>query len=106
MTDNPKTITDIYRSTKKEGLYLYLNRGENFEALPDALRKAFGPPEKAMTIVLTADRKLAIAKAEDVIQQLNDPGYYLQMPPKDNLGMEALLKACSTTVVEDTQSHE
>ncbi|MCW8946362.1 MAG: YcgL domain-containing protein, partial [Sedimenticola sp.] len=41
MTDTDSTTTPcwIYRSSKKEEMYLYLAKEENFEDVPDALMK-------------------------------------------------------------------
>ncbi len=76
-----KALVDIYRSKKKEGLYLYLKNGAVFSELPEALQQQFGAPEKSMTLVLTKDKKLAHANAEKVLSELDDKGYYLQLPP-------------------------
>ena len=78
-----KTITDIYRSPKKEGLYLYVKKDQDLTELPEALIKQFGKPEFSMRIVLTKDKKLARANADEVMQSLEDKKFYLQMPPTD-----------------------
>lgn len=75
-------ITEIFRTRKKEGLYLYIKKGVSFETLPDALRQHFGTPERAMTLVLNPERKLARVDVAEVISALEDQGYYLQMPPR------------------------
>ena len=75
------TVCDIYRCSKKEGMYLYLPKGVDCQQLPDALLKAVGKMELAMTVLLTHDKKLARAKASDVLAAINHQGFYLQMPP-------------------------
>jgi len=76
-----KVITDIYRSTKKEGLYLYVPAGQELNELPPTLMTSFGRAEYAMKIVLTKDKKLARAEVEEVMSAIEDQGFYLQMPP-------------------------
>jgi uncharacterized protein YcgL (UPF0745 family) len=76
-----KQLVDIYRSGKKEGLYLYVKSGHALDALPEALLKQFGKAEKSMTILITPDKKLARAEAEDVLHKLEEQDFYLQMPP-------------------------
>ena len=45
----------------------------------------FGKPEFTLEFDLTVDRKLALADAQQVLQSLDDQGYYLQMPSKNSL---------------------
>ena len=75
----------VYKSTKKLDSYLYLDRKDNFENLPHQLLLLFGTPEFTLEFELTEDRKLALADAKQVIQRINEQGYYLQMPAKNNL---------------------
>jgi len=76
-----KKLVDIYRSSKKEGLYLYVEKDRDLEALPSSVMQQFGEPEKAMTILLTQDKKLANAEALEVLQSIDDKGLYIQIPP-------------------------
>ena len=77
-----KLITSVYRSKRKEGMYLYVEKSIGLENLPDALLKQFGIPEHSMVLVLTPEKKLANADAEKVIQAIKAEGFYLQMPPR------------------------
>ena len=76
-----KVISEIYRSPKEEGMYLYVNKSEGLSRVPDALLKRFGKPQQAMVLVLTPEKKLARASVEKVIESLQTQGYYLQLPP-------------------------
>ncbi len=78
----------IYRSPKRADTYLYLSHPADFSLVPDALRKSFGEPVHVMTIALTAERKLARLSVEELRQHLDESGFYLQLPPKN----ESLLK--------------
>ncbi len=74
-------LIDIYRSKKKEGMYLYVEKGKNLEDLPEALIKQFGNVELSMVLKLTAERKLAQVSAKKVLEALDNQGFYLQLPP-------------------------
>lgn len=72
----------IYRSEKKQETYLYLPIGSPFSDLPDELREMFGEPILVMKLEIGQETRLAQVDAETVIKALNDPGYFLQLPPK------------------------
>ena len=74
-------ICDIYRCSKKEGMYIYMDKGTSLDKLPEALKKRTGPLELAMSLVLTPERALANARVQDVITAIDNQGFYLQMPP-------------------------
>lgn len=73
----------IYRSSKKEGMYLYVNKSDDLDKVPESLLKSFGRPQHAMDLMLRPNRKLARADVTEVMEALADPGYYLQMPPTE-----------------------
>jgi len=73
----------IFKSSKREYLYLYVPHSIGLAEVPDGLLAQFGESEKVMDLMLTPSRSLASAKAEDVLAALDDKGYYLQMPPLD-----------------------
>jgi uncharacterized protein YcgL (UPF0745 family) len=75
----------IYRCAKKQEMYLYVLCDEHgdtdIEGLPAGLLKLTGNLEKAMDLELTPERKLARADVTEVMESLNEKGFYLQMPP-------------------------
>ncbi len=73
----------IYKSSKKEQLYLYLPTRDDFEAVPPILMETMGAAAFVMELELTPERKLARADSAEVIAGLKEKGFYLQMPPKD-----------------------
>ena len=75
-------LCSIYRSPKKEGMYLYVDKKEGLQRVPESLLKVFGAPHLAMTLLLKPERKLARVDREDVITGIAEQGFYLQMPPK------------------------
>ncbi len=76
------TLVEIYRSTRKEGLYLYVLKGTDTATLPEPVKQHFGAPELAMTLPLDRERKLARANAGEVLDAIDAQGFYLQLPPQ------------------------
>lgn len=83
-----KIISEIYRSPKEEGMYLYVRKDEGLSRVPEALLERFGKPQQAMVLVLTPEKKLARAAVEKVVESLETQGYYLQLPPLSELSDE------------------
>ncbi len=79
-----KTVTQcwIYKSSRKNEMYLYLPREDDFEDLPEGLMEQFGTPLAVMQLDLHPERPLSRANVNAVIESLDSNGYYLQMPPK------------------------
>lgn len=71
----------IYKSLKKDELYLYLDKKDDFSALPENLFNSFGPLQFVMELQLSPERKLAREDASKVIASLENKGFYVQMPP-------------------------
>jgi uncharacterized protein len=70
----------IYRSPKKSNTYLYVLKKNEFSDVPQGLMKLFGKPEFALELELTPERKLAAADALEVLKNLSEQGFHLQMP--------------------------
>jgi uncharacterized protein YcgL (UPF0745 family) len=85
-----KIICSVYRSPKKEGMYLYVAKSDGLGRVPEALLNQFGKPELAMTMALSADKKLARAEADKVLADIDSQGFYLQMPPSADDEMSAI----------------
>jgi uncharacterized protein YcgL (UPF0745 family) len=52
--------------------------------VPEDLQGKLGTLSEVLTLVLTPERKLARAKAADVMTAIVNKGYYLQLPPDFN----------------------
>ncbi len=79
-----KIICNIYRSTKRDGLYLYVPKAKDLVDVPEALLTMFGRPELAFSLLLTPERKLGKEDIQSVLNSLHEKGYFLQLPPVDN----------------------
>lgn len=73
----------VYRSNRKQDTYVYLPKKDDFEEIPDVLMKVFGEPEYALEFDLTADRKLAQENAQEVLENIQERGFHLQMPAEN-----------------------
>lgn len=71
----------IYRSSRKNEMYLYLQEEDNFDPVPEALIQLFGTPTLVMELRLHPQRALAREDIGQVMQNLRSQGFHLQMPP-------------------------
>ncbi len=78
-----KRLCEVFRSPRREGMYLYVDKQQGIGDLPEALLRTFGTPQSVMTLVLTPERKLARADAAAVLGAIEEQGFYLQMPPTE-----------------------
>ena len=69
----------IYRSSRKVDTYLYLTDKDDFSIVPEALMTVFGEPEFSFSFNLKADRKLAKEDTDEVLKNLEEQGYHLQL---------------------------
>lgn len=72
----------VYRSPRKQEMYLYLQQEDDFACLPEALLNRFGEPVKVMELRLTPQRTLAREDVKQVMENLRNQGFHLQLPPK------------------------
>lgn len=72
-------LCHIYRSNLKFDTYLYMLARDDFSAVPEALLKVFGEPEYSFSFDLTAERKLAREDTAEVLANLQQQGYHLQL---------------------------
>jgi uncharacterized protein YcgL (UPF0745 family) len=85
-----KLICEIYRCAKKEGMYVYVDKEDGVDKLPEALKKRTGRLILAMTLVISPGKKLARAKSEDVLIAIENQGFFLQMPPSPSDDMQGI----------------
>ena len=78
----------IYRSTRRDQTYLYVEKRDDFSRVPETLMQSFGQPQLAMILPLDGRKKLVGADLEKVKEALTTQGYYLQLPPPpENLSL-------------------
>ena len=74
----------IYKSPKEAGMYLYIEKRDQFAAVPEALLKVFGKPIFVMLFNLAGNKPLVNADKQDVLRQIQERGFYLQTLKKDD----------------------
>ena len=75
----------VYKGDKKEGMYLYLPQHADpqlIAELPAALTELLGELSLVVDFDLT-EIKLVKADAGQVMEDMRDKGFYLQMPTND-----------------------
>lgn len=71
----------IYKSLKNNEMYLYLDKRDDFSAVPEALLQNLGRLAFVMELQLSPQRKLARADVGKVIKNIQSKGFFIQMPP-------------------------
>ncbi len=72
-------LCHIYRSNRKLDTYLYLLDKDDFSMIPSELMRVFGPPEFSFSFDLIEGRELAKEDSAEVIENLENQGYHLQL---------------------------
>lgn len=88
-----KLICEIFKSPRKDEMYLYVDKTEGMERVPEALLEVFGRPVSVTTMLITPEKKLARAEADKVMKEIRANGFYLQMPPAKDDYLLDLYKA-------------
>jgi len=76
----------IYKGKRRDQTYLYLGAPDATDSVPRELLIAMGPLELVMELKLSDQQPLARANPRKVIRQIQQQGYYLQLPPVDRPG--------------------
>ncbi len=72
-------LCHIYRSNLKLDTYIYLADKDDFSVIPGELMRVFGTPEFSFSFDLTEGRQLAREDTAQVIENLENQGYHLQL---------------------------
>ncbi|MBZ4194939.1 MAG: YcgL domain-containing protein [Candidatus Contendobacter sp.] len=75
----------IYKSRRKADTYLYVVVRDDFSRIPEALLKLIGDPAHVMELDLRPGRKLALEDTAEVLRNLEERGWHLQMPRREEL---------------------
>ena len=71
----------VYRATREDEMYVYIRDDLEPDNLPKELLLLVKQLEPVMGLELSPDRKLAREDVNQVIENLQQQGYHLQMPP-------------------------
>ncbi len=75
----------IYKSRRKADTYLYVAVRDDFSRIPEALLKLIGELEHVMDLDLRPERKLALEDTAEVLRNLEERSWHLQMPRQEEL---------------------
>ena len=78
----------IYKSKKKQDTYLYVAAKDDFDAVPETLLGLLGEPVYVMELDLSQIRKLAEEDIQQVMKNLQEKGWHLQLPPQDKVASQ------------------
>ncbi len=70
----------IYKSRRKQDTYLYLAAKDDFSQIPETLLKLIGELVHLMDLDLSPERKLAQEDTAEVLRNLQERGWHLQVP--------------------------
>ncbi len=84
-TSSIKRFCSVYKSSKKNEMYLYVDRKYDLKELPEALTLVFGEPLHVLDMILTPEKKLARVAANKVLESIVEKGFFLQMPPAEGV---------------------
>jgi uncharacterized protein YcgL (UPF0745 family) len=74
-------LCNVYKSRRKEETYLYVSIKDDLKRVPQELLETFGTPDLVTKLLIKEDRQLARAEAPKVLAQIEEKGFYLQLPP-------------------------
>ena len=80
---NKTVYCAIYKSAKKLDTYLYMATKDDFSRVPEALLDILGKLIYVFDLELTSERKLAREDVNEVMRNLHEQGWHLQMPQKE-----------------------
>ncbi|MDC2888474.1 YcgL domain-containing protein [Psychrosphaera algicola] len=79
-------LCTVYKSSKKAETFLYVEKADDFSRVPEPLMAIMGPPTLVMTMDLDKRQKLGQADLTRVKNEIQENGFYLQIPPpQENL---------------------
>ena len=74
-------ICQVFKSLKKEGVFLYVDKKAGMSAVPDVLLDLFGAHKAVVALLVKPEMQIAGVRANKVLQEIETKGFYLQMPP-------------------------
>ncbi len=76
-------LVKIFKGVRKPDAYLYVDFVDELSAVPEALLVQFGETTEVLSLKLSPERELARADAAEVLKQIEQSGFYLQLPPPE-----------------------
>ena len=80
----------VYKSLKKDETYVFIPSTKLITDLPEELSKILGETELVMTLNLTPEKKMARGTAVEILKNIEEQGFHLQMPVNPQLNTNPL----------------
>jgi uncharacterized protein YcgL (UPF0745 family) len=77
----------VYASQRKPDTYLWMSQRDMFDALPESLLLLLGELRFVLEVELSGQRKLPQENIEQVLENLRQQGWHLQLPPTETLAV-------------------
>ncbi len=77
-------LCDVYKGSKKNNIYLYVDHDIGLSNVPEELLEQFGEIELALSFKLSEMRSLAKENPAQVLASLTERGYFMQLPPVEH----------------------
>lgn len=74
----------IYRSSKKENCYLYMENENDFSTIPEKILSIFGTPVFVMKVLLDGKRRFVVGTSDEIEGKIKNDGFFLQMLKEDD----------------------
>jgi uncharacterized protein len=74
----------IYRSTKKENCYLYMENENDFSTIPEKIMSILGSPVFVMKVLLDGKRRFVVGTSDEIEEKIKTDGFFLQMLKEDD----------------------
>lgn len=74
----------IYRSSKKENCYLYMECENDFSHISEKIMSIFGAPVFVMKVLLDGKRRFVVGTANEIEEKIKEDGFFLQMLNEDD----------------------
>ena len=87
-----KINCSIYKTPQREGVYLYLPQSTPIEELPELLQQLFAERVEVLTLTLTPTTQLAVEDPLQVLANLREDGYHLQLQAQTGTDLLAALQ--------------
>lgn len=76
-----RCLCQVFRSKRHDGMYLFVDKKEGLERVPEPLLVEFGVPEPSIVFLLTSERSMVRVDAATVLADIEEKGFHLQLPP-------------------------
>ncbi|MBO1255147.1 YcgL domain-containing protein [Alteromonas sp. 5E99-2] len=73
----------VYKTRRKTGVYLFVEKKGHFERIPEGLMQELGKPELVMMLPLNNEKNFNRVSHHDLVKGIEEQGYFLQLPEKE-----------------------